>query len=297
MSQPGQIGFGTGSLYAGADLSHSLTLVRAAIDAGITWIDTAPLYGHGAAERIVGEAIRGNRDELVLVSKAGILPTKMSIAYKFLGKAAALAGKVPGGRALIPPPAPLRPAFNVFAPEHVIASVENSLMRLGTNRIDYLLLHEIDAATASDEALLNALDKLVAQGKVLAYGTATQIHETCAIAAGPHSGRFSLFQMPVTGEELPAGNVVLHSLLGGTLRRLLDRLKTEEPLREAARGLGIDPDKPNLACRLIAAELQRDGVRAVLFSTSRVARLRELAEARKMSPAEAEAGAQLMAHA
>ena len=292
-----EIGFGSSNLYGGSRRALSVALVRAAADSGIKWIDTAPLYGHGAAEEIVGEAIRGRRDELVLVSKVGILPTQIKLPYRLRSKATAWASRVPGGNALFPPPAPLHPKFNVFAPTDVVVSVERSLRALGTDRLDYLLLHEVDPQVASDPVLLDVLDALVTGGKVLAYGTATQADKTRAIAAGPQAGRFALFQMPADTDPLPTGSIVLHSLLGGVLRQTMARLKTEQSLRETAKALDIDPDQPDLARRLIASALRREGVRAVLFSTSDVDRVRDMVGAATLSPAAADAGKRLIAKA
>lgn len=298
MGQSGRVGFGTGNLYGGGQRAQSVALVRAAIDAGISWIDTAPLYGHGAAEAIVGEAIHGRRDNLVLVSKAGILPTAITLRHRLHGKAAAIAGKLPGGTRLVAPPAPLRPRFGAFAPTDVIASVERSLIALGTDRLDYLLLHEVAPATAADPALLDALDGLVRDGKVLAYGTATQLESTRAIAAAPHADRFALLQIAGTAtdrDSLQGKPVVLHSILGEALRSALALLKTDAALRDAARALDIDPDQPDLARRLMAAALRREGVVAALFSTSNPDRLRRMADLTGVSQAAAEAGMKLMA--
>jgi aryl-alcohol dehydrogenase-like predicted oxidoreductase len=296
---PGQLGFGAAGLYAGRHHKHSVMLVRAALDCGIKWIDTAPLYGHGAAETIVGEAIRGRRDWLTLVSKVGIEPTNITLQYRLHAKAAALAERLVGEKAPVRPPEQPRPRFNVFAPSDVVHSVERSLKALGTDRLDFLLLHEVDAATAVDPGLIDTLKLLVRQGKVLGFGTATQTDKTIQIAASQQSAEFAVFQVPdgdLTAElaaEAKAG-IVLHSLLGDRLSRMLARLRSEDPFRNAARQLGINPDQPDLARRLMAHAMMRANVRAALFSTSNVDRLRDMASADELTPDEAEAGARLM---
>lgn len=295
----GQMGFGTGNLYAGKHREHSITLVRAALDCGITWIDTAPLYGHGAAEAIVGEAIRGRRDGLALVTKAGIEPSDITLRYRLHAKAAALAARLPGGKALLRSPEPLRPRFNVFAPSAIMQSVERSLKALGTDRLDLLLLHEVAAPTAVDPELVDTLELLVKQGKVLAFGTATQTGETIRIAASERSGAFAVFQVPDDDrtDELASSTeagIVLHSLLGDRLAKMLERLRSDAPSRDAARRCGIDPDRPDLARRLVAHAMMRPHVHAALFSTSNLDRLRHMASASSLTPEEAEAGARLM---
>lgn len=298
----GRIGFGTGSLYGGREHARSLALVRAALDAGIRWIDTAPLYGHGAAEAIVGEAISGRRDEIMLVSKAGILPSRITTSYRIRGKLAALAGRLPGGTRILPAPPPLRPRFHVFDPAAVRASVERSLTALRTDRLDRLLLHECDPDEACEPVLLEMLQDLVREGKILGFGIATQRDKTLRIADGPAGARFSLLQLPGDDPASPLGSVpvragqgvVLHTLLGTRLKAVLTRLANDADLRARAVGLGIDPDRPDLARRLLAYAAREQGVVAALFSTSDPARLRATADAISISADAAAAGARLM---
>jgi aryl-alcohol dehydrogenase-like predicted oxidoreductase len=208
-----QLGFGTGSLYGGKDHGSSVALVRAAIDAGIRWIDTAPLYGHGAAEGIVGEAIRGQRDQLTLVSKVGVLPSRITLGYKVHARIAAVVGKLLGSRGgILSPPPPRRPRFNVFAPDEIRVSVERSLRTLGTDRLDFLLLHEVDPAVAADGKLRDVLSSLVAEGKVLALGTATQADKTAQIISSPGADLFALRQVPIDGALVPEWSCIRYSV-------------------------------------------------------------------------------------
>jgi len=298
----GRIGFGTGHLYAGRARTGAVALVRAAIDAGISWIDTAPLYGHGAAEGIVGEAIAGQRDSLTLVSKVGILPSRLNLAYKLHVRLAKLAGKLPAGRTILPPPPERHPQFHVFAPAAVRFSVERSLAALRTDRIDWLLLHECEPDEAAQAELLDLLDRLVSEGKILGYGTATQRDSTAQIAASTQGARFGLMQVPALAPAsppdrftpMPGQGIVLHSVLAANLKSVLARLQTDPGLRATAMHLGIDPDQSDLARRLIAHAARQPGVRTVLFSTSDAARLADTAQALSLSPKDADAGAQLM---
>ena len=71
------IGLGTwaigGWMWGGTDERQSIAAIQAAIDEGVSLIDTAPAYGQGLAESIVGEAIRGRRDKVVLATKCGLV--------------------------------------------------------------------------------------------------------------------------------------------------------------------------------------------------------------------------------
>ena len=115
----------------------SLPFFRLAVESGINFFDTADHYNHGASERIVGRALKlyARREEVVLATKVGLST-----------------GEGPNRRGL--------------SRKHVLESVDASLVRLGTDRIDLLYVHRLDPATPDDE-LVDALDAVVRAGKVL----------------------------------------------------------------------------------------------------------------------------------
>ena len=108
---------------------------HAAFDAGITWVDTAEVYGNGVSERIVGTALAGRRDDVVLATKVGPSPEGSG-----------------------------------FAPEEVRAAAEASLGRLGTDRIDLYQLHWPDETGVPIEDTWGAMAGLVDAGLVRAIG-------------------------------------------------------------------------------------------------------------------------------
>ncbi|QES51710.1 aldo/keto reductase [Streptomyces venezuelae] len=113
-------------------------LVDISLDAGITLFDTADVYSAGASETVLGEAVRGRRDRVLLSTKAG-LP---------MGDGPDAAG-TSGAR--------------------LVRATEDALRRLGTDRIDLFQLHAFDAATPVEE-VLSALDRLVRDGKIRHVG-------------------------------------------------------------------------------------------------------------------------------
>ena len=117
------------------DRALAVATVRAALDAGIAWVDTAPFYGWGRAEEIVGEAIRGRRDEVTVLTKCGTI----------------------------------RHADGSWdedgSPAAIRADLEASLLRLGTDRVDVLQLHDPDPTVPVEETV-GAIADLVASGKV-----------------------------------------------------------------------------------------------------------------------------------
>jgi len=112
---------GGGPWWGDSDDQESIRAIRAAIDAGVTLIDTAPVYGFGHSEKIVGRAIQGRRDKVVLATKCGLWwdDATGSIHFK--------QGNYTVRRCL--------------EPRTLRIEVENSLRRLGTDRIDLLQTH------------------------------------------------------------------------------------------------------------------------------------------------------------
>jgi aryl-alcohol dehydrogenase-like predicted oxidoreductase len=129
------VALGAMSFGGDADEATAWQIYRAARDAGINFIDTADVYNEGRSEEFLGRFMRGERDDVVLATKA-YFPTG------------------PGANA--------RGASRY----HLVRAVENSLRRLQTDRIDLFYLHRFDDATALDETL-RALDDLVRAGKIL----------------------------------------------------------------------------------------------------------------------------------
>ena len=132
---------GMSDFYGGRDDAESIATIHAALDAGVTLLDTADMYGPFINEELVGKAIRGRRDEVVLATKFGIVrdpadPTKRGV----------------NGR-----------------PEYVRASCEGSLKRLGVDTIDLYYQHRVDPETPIEETV-GAMAQLVAEGKVRHLG-------------------------------------------------------------------------------------------------------------------------------
>ncbi len=147
------IGLGTwsigGWLWGGSDEGKAEAAVRTAIDEGVTLIDTAPAYGFGLAERIVGKAIKGRRDDVVLATKCGLVwndDTWEEIVRQ-------------GGNSL----------EHVLKPESIRREVEASLRRLGTDYIDLYQTHWPDDTTPISETMETML-ALKQEGKIRAIG-------------------------------------------------------------------------------------------------------------------------------
>ncbi|GGN65593.1 aldo/keto reductase [Actinoplanes lobatus] len=134
----------------------ALACIQAALDAGVTTFDTADVYAQGAAEQVLGDALRTVRRSSVEIATKVCLPT----------------GDGPNDRGL--------------SRKHIIESCHASLRRLGTDYVDLYQAHRFDERTPIEESLI-AFDDLVRQGKVLYLGvsewTAPQIEAALRIAA------------------------------------------------------------------------------------------------------------------
>ncbi|MFF4353534.1 aldo/keto reductase [Streptomyces sp. NPDC001530] len=140
-----QIGMGAmpvNALYTGAntDDEEGIRAIHRALDLGVTHIDTAEAYGPFLNEELVGKALKGRRDQVVLASKFGF------VSYS---------GRPEGSLD--------------SSPESIRVAVEGSLKRLGTDYIDLLYQHRVDPATPIEETV-GAMAELVKEGKVRALG-------------------------------------------------------------------------------------------------------------------------------
>lgn len=171
-----------GSTLGGCAGPDALRLLRHALDSGVTLLDTANIYGQGESERLIGEAVRGRRDDVVLVTKAGQRFTPAQRAASLVkAPLRFLAGHVPAlRRAIAGRRAGLLPRD--VSPEHLRASIEASLRRLRTDRIDLFLLHSPSAAMVRKGAAFTMLDAQVKAGKLRAWGISCDDAETVEAA-------------------------------------------------------------------------------------------------------------------
>jgi aryl-alcohol dehydrogenase-like predicted oxidoreductase len=177
------VGLGTNNFGRRCDYEQSRAVIDAALDAGVTLLDTADVYAEGASEEHIGRALAGRRD-------------RVAIATKF--------GK----------PMEARPEESRGRPDYVRWAVEGSLRRLRTETIDVLQMHEPDPSTPIEETL-GVLDELVREGMVRWLGssnfdagqieTADRVSRERGLARFVSAqNRYSLVEREVEDEVLPA---------------------------------------------------------------------------------------------
>lgn len=278
------LGFGTGLLYRIRDGKSAVRLIETAFDCGIVYFDTARLYSDGRSEGMLGEAFSRRRDQVILVSKAGILPSSRTLAKRVVDKAVTTARKAPFLRGLLREPKYAEPTFGVFDVPSLRKSVDTSLRELRTDYLDALLLHECTAENAADPELKEFCEELVKKGQIRAYGVAPRVEDALAIERqGLAFG--SIMQIASNAWDDNVAHlascggrlVVTHSILTDRFRDAIERLRRNEAAAARWRAaFDTDPNDMAAMARLFLSHaLSRNPSGVVLFSTTRAERIRE----------------------
>jgi aryl-alcohol dehydrogenase-like predicted oxidoreductase len=225
---------GMSQAYGPTEDTESIATLQAAIDVGITFWDTAMSYGAGHNERLLGRALAGRREQVVLATKMGIVRDGDGVHLD-------------------------------ARPEHVRSWCEESLARLGVEHIDLYYLHRVDPDVAIEESV-GAMSELVAEGKVSHLGVSECSSEQLERAAAVHpisalQSEWSLWWRDIEDDIVPTARrlgigLVPYSPLGrgfltGSLGRqtfAADDLRSRDP-----RFLGDERER-NLA---LVGELRR----------------------------------------
>ncbi len=145
----GTWGLGGGSVWEDTDLSSADNLLSAAADCGINYIDTAPVYGMGRSEELLGRALRGRRDKFLLQTKCSLNWRREDGIFKYA-----------------------RDGYTVnnnTGKDAILRDVEESLSRMQTDYIDVLIVHYVNSSWPAEETVAG-LEDLVREGKIRAYG-------------------------------------------------------------------------------------------------------------------------------
>ena len=158
-----------GNMWGGNEKKDSIESVKSSIDNGVTTLDTAPFYGFGLSEEMIGEAIKGyDRSKIQLLTKFGLVWDGSN-----QGKGEFFFDAEEAGKTI--------PVYKYASKASVIKEVEDSLKRLQTDYIDLLQIHWPDATTPISETM-EALEILLQQGKIRAAGVSNYSVEQVAEA-------------------------------------------------------------------------------------------------------------------
>ena len=164
-------------IYATPDPDEAIATIRAAVDAGMTMVDTADMYSGGKNEELVGRAIKGIRDQVILASKFGNM-------------------RLPDGSRKVN-----------GRPEYVFEACHKALVRLGVEHIDLYYLHRMDPTVPIEETV-GAMGQLIEQGKVGYIGLSEAGANTIRRAQATHplaaiQTEYSLASRDIEAEILP----------------------------------------------------------------------------------------------
>jgi len=273
---------GMSAMYGPSDDEESLVTLQRALDLGITFFDTAEIYGPFHNEELLGRAFESVRDRVVLATKVGL-------GYTDDGQP-----KVVDGAAVID-----------GSPENVIRAIEGSLRRLKTDYIDLVYLHRIDPTVPIEETIA-AMSKLVAEGKIGHLGLSEASANTIRRAHAVHpitavQTEYSLFERGVesngvleTVRELGIGFVPYSPLGRGFLtgqvkfdkldstdfrnydprlsgKNLEANMRIVEAISQIAKEKGVKPSQLALAWTITQGGVPIPGTRRVSYLEENVA--------------------------
>jgi aryl-alcohol dehydrogenase-like predicted oxidoreductase len=185
------VGLGTwaigGWMWGGTDERESIAAIQASLDAGVTLIDTAPAYGLGRSEEIVGKALAGRRDKAIIATKCGLVWHTHKGRHFFDQDG--------------------KPVHRYLGRDAIRHEVEQSLKRLGTDYIDLYITHWQDPTTPIEETMA-ALEELRQAGKIKAIGASNvdrgELEQYIAIGGlDAIQERFSMIDREIEAELLP----------------------------------------------------------------------------------------------
>jgi D-threo-aldose 1-dehydrogenase len=269
-----KIGFGCSHITAGFEARSNIRLLRSVYDLGVRHFDTAPLYGHGTSEEVVGDAFRQDRHKITIATKVGIPHGTLSYKRQLV-------------RFLATPIRRWTPGISKFATRQIYSgkpvtdfslssidrSLENSLTNLKTDYIDILLLHEVCIEDISDE-LLNKLQGLVSQGKVRRLGIGTTMGSTSDIHSGGYD--FEVYQRPwsvlVPDEDLFADRYqIFHGSIASGVGAVSEKLGTDPEFRRRLQELsGLEFRSTNDIAKVLLLGAVSANPRGLSLFSSRV---------------------------
>lgn len=183
-----------GWYWGGSNDQQAIEAIHASMDAGVSSFDTAPVYGFGHSESVLGKALKGKRDQAIIMTKVGLRWNSTDGAHFFD----------------TPPEDGNKSIYRNLRPHSIKKEVEDSLTRLQTDYIDLLQCHWPDPSTEVEETM-KGLASLVKEGKVRAIGVSnfdTTLLERAkngldGLPLASNQPRYSLLDRKIEEEILP----------------------------------------------------------------------------------------------
>ncbi len=182
-----------GWMWGGTDEDEAIDAIHAALDAGVNLIDTAPIYGLGRSEEIIGRAVRDRRDQVVLATKCGMIWDREEGEFFFHANRLGITQQ----------PSEIK-VYKCLRPESIRQELERSLKRLGTDHVDLYQTHWQESTTPIADTM-DELLRLKREGKIRAIGVCNANVEQMR-AYGPIDSdqeKLSLLDRKIEEENLP----------------------------------------------------------------------------------------------
>ena len=211
---PSVMGLGAAPIGSRTGRDESVKTLNEAFELGITFYDTAPSYGQGSSEKIIGDIFKKRRDKVIISTKVGssITPT-LQMAARIKPIVRMLLQNVPGMKSTLQKNVKKFVKSQTqtnFEPNYIVKSVEASLKRLDTDYIDLLLLHSPSKDVISEE-VFEHLKSLKQQGKIRYYGISSGNWETTLMCINNYEWGISALQVPLNLFEREAIEKLLPS--------------------------------------------------------------------------------------
>lgn len=265
-----RLGFGCSALLGPRSEEEALQLLSTAYNAGIRHFDTAPIYGYGEAEKVLGTFLQGRREQVTVTTKFGIEPGLKFPGHRFvLGAVRKAMRVVQPIRRLVKRQAGRVMQGGGFDPTKARESLDTSLQKLGTDYVDVFMLHDCSAADVTDDLVI-FLEKAIRRGKVRFCGLGTSKNEIDQIVER-FPGVFKVLQYRYEDYEAPVtGKLVINHGVFINIKRIYNKIKgtenNEKMWREHVPGLTLDMG--SIANLMIAKAYRDKNNGIILFSST-----------------------------
>lgn len=271
--------FGCSTLAYLGSRKESLRLLAQASELGIVHFDTARAYGAGESEDILGRHLKGRRDKLIVTTKYGLAPPIANDRLRDGYERAASSRLSPAFHRIRKARRALRPSL--FSPAKIRTNLDTSLRALGTDYVDYFLLHEATASDAGRRTVTRTLEQLVTEGKIRNFGIGSEYSKVGPYAASiPAPYRVLQFEhSPFSAvrfeDATRTGRLVFtHSALSG-INRVVDALERNPGLAQKYSVLlDVDVTSSDVLPGLLLAHSHNENTSGkVIFSTRSLRRV------------------------
>jgi D-threo-aldose 1-dehydrogenase len=282
-----RVGFGTPGLLGLNSERERQDLLAAALDAGITHFDTAPYYGYGEAEKILGRFIAGRRSQVTITTKFGITPPPLPGGGCFAGTVKKMVRQIGPLKRMLSRHAGKMVRRGAYTPDDARQSLEASLNALRTDHIDVFLLHEGGPENCTPE-LLAFLQEQKTRGVIGSFGLGSDFPRTLGAASqAPEFCRVLQFENSIVHPNRQriandaADLLITHGGLGKSFKDLDQVFSGDDSLRrQCSVALDADVTQPDVLAGAMLSWAAQDNQGGIVLVASRsVSRLRAAAAA------------------